>query len=95
LIATLEKTTQGVLAYADDLAFVAKDRCSMMAAIKDPEEWCKKNDMELNKKKSAIMVLKMDNKTRDVNKDSEIGGVPVTKEYKYLGLFFSDTARTT
>ena len=47
--------TQGVLAYADDLAFVTEDRGNMIAAIKIVEEWCAKNDMEMNNGKSAIL----------------------------------------
>ena len=67
----------------------------MIEAIKIFEEWCKRNDMELNKHKSAILVLKLDNKTHNVHKDSNIRGVHLKKEYKYLSIVFSDTARTT
>ena len=51
--------------------------------------------MELNKSKSAVLVLKKDYKTRDFHKDTDIRGVPVKKEFKYLGVVFTDTARKT
>ena len=66
----------------------------MIVAIKIVEEWCAKNDMEMNNGKSAILVLKLDNKTRNVFKDNQLREVPVLKEYKYIGIIFTDTAST-
>ena len=50
--------------------------------------------MEINKEKSAILVLRKDRRTPGVEKgknDSQIEGIKVLTNYKYLGVMVEDT----
>ena len=50
--------------------------------------------MEMNRDKSAIMVLRKDRRTPGVerlNGDSSIAGIGVRTQYKYLGVMIEDT----
>jgi hypothetical protein len=59
---------------------------SLRAAIKVIEDWCNKNDIELNKKKSGIIVLNNHEELKAI----VIEGIPVVKSYKYLGVLIDD-----
>ena len=48
--------------------------------------------MALNKAKSGIMVIRVDNRTRPI-KQKEICGIPVVTSYKYLGVQVSDNGK--
>ncbi len=65
LLVQLKPATSGVLAYADDLAFVTEGKSTICKAIVIVEEWCKGNDMEVNKPKSAVLVITEDERTRE------------------------------
>ena len=75
-----------VLAFADDTCFICKDLLQLKASIKVIEDWCKLDDIELNKKKSGILILN-DN---GLNTLKSVSGIPVVDEYKYLGVLLDN-----
>ena len=50
--------------------------------------WCITNKMELNKKKSGILQI-VRNKNNQW-RQSQINGIPIVDEYKYLGIWFDN-----
>ena len=56
LIEKLVKEGYDVFAYADDLAIVGNGRIRLENAINICENWTRENQMEINKKKSGIMI---------------------------------------
>jgi hypothetical protein len=69
------------LAFADDTCFITEDETQLHQTITTVENWCVRNNMEINKKKSGILIINED--TLDCSK---IRGYPVVNSYKYLGL---------
>ena len=62
-----------------------------MKAIRIIKTWSENNGMKLNCAKSAVMGIRADRRTKALNY-SEVLGIPVQTEYKYLGLTISDCA---
>ena len=54
------------LAFADDIGVKGTLR-EIKLKIKDIESWCRRNGLQLNKSKSAIMYVKVDRRTKFVN----------------------------
>ena len=77
------------LAYADDLAFTCRNKENLRRAIRATNAWCERTGMEVNRDKSAILVLRKDRRTPGVERgkvEAVIEGIGVVKEYKYLGV---------
>ena len=55
-------------------------------------KWCTDFDIEINYAKSAIMIVKVDKRTKHPGVDS-IKGIPVVDQYTYLGIEFDDSMR--
>jgi hypothetical protein len=70
-----------VLAYADDLAVMCESEEELMKVVSFIEDWCQINGIKINYKKSGVLYL--DNISTD---EKEIFGIPIVKEYKYLGV---------
>lgn len=49
------------------------------------ETWSSENDLQINKKKSAILQIRIDKRTPN-DEDEYIQGYPLKQEYKYLGI---------
>ncbi len=81
LLRELEWVTNGTLAYADDLVIVTKNRISMISALNVLERWCEKNSMQINKKKSAIMVIKVDRRTPIQYATNQLKGIDIVESY--------------
>ena len=77
------------LAFADDLVAVAKGLDELDLAIQITENWCKVNQLEINKTKSAIMGLRKDRRT-PLPIEDEYLDYPVVNEYNYLGVILDD-----
>jgi hypothetical protein len=94
LLKELEPMTGCRMAYADDLAFTCNSKEKLRGAIRITNAWCNQTGMEVNKDKSAIMVLRKDRRTPGVernNGDEKIEGIGVVTAYKYLGITVEDT----
>ena len=63
------------LAYADDLVLVCKSRIELLKAISELKKWCRANGIEINYQKSAVLIVKVDRRTRE--NDKVIQGFPV------------------
>jgi Reverse transcriptase (RNA-dependent DNA polymerase) len=76
-------TEQGliVIAYADDIALVLKDKSDLNKALEIIEGWSSRNNMEINKNKSGILKF-----GGFRSKLRELKGYPVVNKYKYLGI---------
>ena len=87
--------------YADDILILCQTPEQLKKCIKVVEQWSTDNGMELNKKKSGILVFSS-RTARDIpyminisDKNfsrwgpatKEISGVPIVQKYKYLGTY--------
>ena len=73
------------MAYADDIAIISNSKLQLLAAINALEQWSSKNEININRKKSAIMQIKLDQRTPNTL-PIELKGFPVVNHYKYLGI---------
>ena len=60
--------------------------------IEELEKWSKEYNIEVNKKKSAVMIIRNDRRTPMPIK-KEIRGYPIVQHYKYLGVELDDCIR--
>ena len=83
-----------IMAYADDLLLVTNDRFKLFRAMDIIFNWCLKNNAEVNKSKSGILVSKLDDRTPDYPQ-KHLRGIPVVDQYRYLGVSVSNTFEIT
>ena len=76
----LNQNSYEILAYADDLCILCKGINQLLNILNKIEKWSILNGINVNKKKSGIMILK------GTDDRSEIEGYPIIKQYKYLGI---------
>ena len=81
LLERLEEAKIDGQAYADDLAVLCDGEEELFKTMDIIEIWCKENDIEVNKKKSGILIIENDN-----TKLKDYRGYPVKNWYKYLGV---------
>ena len=81
LIEILNNACYSALAYADDLVLLCRGQEELTKAVQILREWCIKNDITINEKKSGIIILNADGTDAVV-----LLGFPVVQEYKYLGV---------
>jgi hypothetical protein len=81
LVRSLKDVSYEVLAYADDIAVICKNKQELDKVIDLLEKWATENEIAVNKKKSGILVV--DN---DKNNMHQYKGYPVKVTYKYLGI---------
>lgn len=78
--------------FADDLAVYCQDKSQLSAAWRKIESWSRNNKIQINKRKSAVLELRVDNRTpMPVNWD--FYDIPLVKEYKYLEVVIIDTLK--
>ena len=70
LIEELEPLTNYTMAFADDLAFVNTSIVELEKAIETVEKWCLRYGMQINKEKSGVMAVRLDKKTRSLERPS-------------------------
>ena len=81
MIGILSKATLTPIVYADDLTVICDGEHRLYEANDLIDTWTGQNDIEVNKKKSGILVIQNDN-----NKEKEYRGYQVKNWYKYLGI---------
>ena len=81
LVRSLKDVSFEVLAYADDLAVICKNKEELDKVIDCLENWATTNEIDVNKKKSGILII--DN---DRNNMHRYKGYPIKVTYKYLGM---------
>ena len=89
LLRTVNEFNTG-LAFADDLVIVIEGEWNLKRTIIAVENWSRENDIEVNKDKSAILVVRLDRRTPK-DPRTHIGGYPIQTSYKYLGLIIDDS----
>lgn len=95
-----ELNFQDILLYADDILLLCKTEMQLKKCINIIETWCSENGMELNKKKSGVLIfaprramdipnMKRVKKGRNngdwIPARESINGIPIVSKYKYLG----------
>ena len=85
LINELDKNSFEVLAYADDLCVLCEGINQLSNVLKIIDNWTKLNGINVNKKKSGIMILK-----NKIENNDNIDGYPIINKYKYLGIMIND-----
>lgn len=80
-----------VLAYADDLVVYADSVRELNRATEILDEWSGLNGIRINRKKSAILELRVDQRTQS-QLETMFKGYPVQKTYKYLGTLIDNDA---
>ena len=88
-IENLSQANIKVLAYADDLVFVAKSQIELYRGLNILQRWCDSNGISINKRKSAIFYLRPDKRTPVPFHSTR--GFPVVTNYTYLGIEFDDS----
>lgn len=83
-----DDNSRKIYAFADDILITSQDLDSITDCIKTTEKWCLQFDMTLNKKKSAILIMKDRHKLRRDLK--QIRNIPIVRMYKYLGITINE-----
>ena len=73
------------LGFADDIIVMGQTEDFVSDAIQVVEDWCQKNDMELNKLKCGIIQIRHDKRNPPLTM-KEVHGIPIVESYKYLGI---------
>jgi hypothetical protein len=90
-IEVLDNLLPGLL-YADDICLTASSAEQLQRMITICDNWCRKWRMEINLKKSKVMVVLPPRTPRDDHTWTfRERPVEVVSEYKYLGMVISDT----
>jgi hypothetical protein len=80
-------TTINSLVYADDLIILSRSKSGLQNCLNQPHEWCNEWLMEVNIKKTKIMILQKHNsKLPNLNFYIRNKNIDIVKEYTYLGL---------
>ena len=77
------------LAFADDIVILCEGELRLHKVLQIIKCWSIRNGIEINKKKSAIMTIRVDKRTV-MNKMSHINNYPLLNSYKYLGVHIDD-----
>ena len=91
LIRKLSDCTMKILAFADDIVFVAKGERQLKEALRQVKNWNNISGIALNKEKSNILRIRADRRTK-LEPDLEFDGIKVVDKYKYLGIIVDDCA---
>ena len=96
LMQKLKKEGMDIFAYADDLVITQNGKIKMKKTTKIIEEWARNVEMQINKKKSAIMYIRKNKRGKKMiekfeEQENNIHGYPLVREYKYLGIIFDET----
>ena len=85
-------SSDSIMAYADDLLVICSSLNQLQKVIQTVKQWCKKNNFELNEKKSGIVeLLPRKGPFRRQFKDEDmLEGINFTSKYKYLGTWISN-----
>ena len=77
LVIEINKKAFEILAYADDLCILCRDRCELERIFKVIDNWTKLNGIMVNKNKIGIFVI------QGKEHDNYIDNYPVIEEYKF------------
>ena len=79
------------LLYADDLVILSRSKSGLQNCLNQLHTWCNKWLMEINTKKTKIMILQKHKSKQPPNVKFHIGNneIEITNEYTYLGLRLS------
>ena len=80
-----EKVCYSTMAFADDTVFICRDLEELYCLIKVIRKWSSENEIEINEKKSGILIV-----NDDGTDPNFIEKFPVLSEYKYLGVILNN-----
>jgi hypothetical protein len=81
LLDKLSSIAHTCLAFADDTAYICRDLKELHEVIKHLTKWSEENKIQINRKKSGILIINDDSVDGNM-----IEGFPVVGEYNYLGI---------
>ncbi|XP_018494753.1 uncharacterized protein LOC108864168 [Galendromus occidentalis] len=79
------------LLFADDLVLIATNSSEMRRLLQITSEFGDERDITFNPKKSAIVVFSPNKKTDCGGLEIQGRSVPITSDYKYLGIVLSNS----
>ena len=82
-----------LFAFADDLVFIIEGEDNLDEVIDALEYYCDINKLEVNHKKSGLMMVRVDRRTRGPEKFpvDNYRNYPLVTDYQYLGVTINDT----
>jgi exonuclease III len=83
------------LRYADDAVLVADKRKKLQAMIDRLNDTCKEYGMEINVKKTKVMIMNKEETSNNLQSSISLNNVPLEQvsRFKYLGSWISDDAK--
>ena len=81
-----------LLAYADDIVILSDSVAGMKRILKALSEYCKLNQLNVNIKKTKIVVFKKGGYQNNYNFYFESNEIEIVPKYVYLGITFSQSA---
>ena len=76
--------------FADDLIVLVEGKDCLLQVMSIIEQWALESGIKINKDKSALMQLKVGNRTPEPL-EKQIRGFTMVKHYKFLGVLISNT----
>ncbi|CAB3986903.1 Hypothetical predicted protein [Paramuricea clavata] len=83
------------LLYADDLVILSRSKSGLQNCLDQLHEWCENWLLQINTKKTKIMIFQKRNSSQPTKIQFHIGDkkIDTTKEYNYLGLKISQNGK--
>ena len=79
--------------YADDIIILAKTEKGLQSALNSLGDYCQKWKFQINFDKSKVMIFQKRKKSHNCNFSLLNTNLSVTNEYKYLGIYITDTGK--
>lgn len=86
----LQRNDAQTIVFADDVIIIGNSEEFVGKAVNIFEEWSSRNNILINKNKSAILQIRLDGRTPAIQA-THLEGIPVKNVYNYLGVWIDDS----
>lgn len=83
-------SVDNIIAYADDVLILVKEPDIIKDILSHIGAWGERNGLAISPEKSAILEFSPRRTRKKIIKENKICGVPVLRDYKYLGFWLND-----